>query len=237
MDVKLQPNRSVCFDTETTGLDPKNGHKLIELGAVELINGIRSGRVYHTLLDPRRPIDPEAQKIHGKSAEMLAGQPVFADVADDFLEFIGQDTLIIHNASFDLKFVNAELGGIGRPPLTNRVVDTMLIARKKFPNASARLDALCQRFKIDNSHRTLHGALLDADLLAQVYLHLCGGPQNSLVLSSDRQAAREVVRKVREPRPAQFVPSHEIERHRAFLERTGIRSWLAQEPEGLKMPG
>ena len=169
--------REIVFDTETTGLSPENGDRLVEIGAVELINHIPTGRTYHQYINPERSVPEEVVAVHGLTEEFLKDYPVFAEVAAAFVEFVGEDgVLVAHNASFDIKFINFELKKLGRAEYEwDRVVDTLEIARKKFPGAKNNLDALCKRFNIDNSHRTKHGALLDAELLADVYLELLGG--------------------------------------------------------------
>lgn len=170
--------RHIVLDTETTGLDPNSGHRIVEIGCVELINHIPSGKVFHHYLNPERDMPAEAEKIHGISAAFLADKPLFADVASDFLEFIAEDPLVIHNAGFDMAFLNAELKRYGATPLVPaRAIDTVTIARRKFPGSPVSLDALCRRFSVDSSSRTYHGALLDARLLADVYLELSGGKQ------------------------------------------------------------
>lgn len=175
--------REVVFDTETTGLDPAQGHRLVQIGAVELIDYLPTGRHYMTLINPDRPMDPGAQAIHGISDAMLAGKPGFDAVIDEFLAFVDEDPLVAHNAEFDMKFLNAELIRIERPPLPKtRFIDTLDMARKRFPGQKLSLDALCKRFGIDNSMRERHDALLDCQILAQVYLELRGGRQQGLGL-------------------------------------------------------
>lgn len=182
--------RHIVLDTETTGLSAKDGHRIIEIGAVEMVNLSVTGRTFHIYINPEREIDAGAQEIHGLSAEFLADKPVFADILSDFTAFIGEDILVIHNAPFDIGFLNAELGRCGHPPLSmDRVVDTLPLAREKFPGAQASLDALCRRFDVDNSHRDLHGALIDADLLAAVYVELQGGRQPGLELENKEDTA------------------------------------------------
>lgn len=177
--------REIVLDTETTGLEPKEGHRLVEIGCVELIDGIRTGNFFHTYLNPERDMPQEAFRVHGISSEFLRDKPVFSEKVDDFLEFMEDSVLVIHNAAFDMKFINFELDMLGfKPIIMDRVVDTMLIARKKFPGSPANLDALCKRFNIDISARTKHGALLDAELLADVYLDMLGGRQAAFVLDS-----------------------------------------------------
>ena len=167
--------RHVVLDTETTGLSAKDGHRIIEIGAVEMVNLSVTGRSLHLYINPERDIDAGALEIHGLSSELLADKPVFADVLVEFIDFIGNDLLVIHNAPFDIGFLNAEFARCGRPPLSmERVIDTLSLAREKYPGAQASLDALCRRFGVDNTHRDLHGALIDADLLAAVFVELQG---------------------------------------------------------------
>ena len=178
--------RHIILDTETTGLSAKEGHRIIEIGAVEMINYSLTGEKLHLYINPEREIDEGAQAIHGISGEILQDKPVFSDVADSFLEFVGDDMLVIHDAPFDVGFLNAELVRCHRPILQDgRVTDTLALARQKFPGAQASLDALCRRFQIDNSHRDLHGALIDADLLAGVFVELQGGKQPGLALQDE----------------------------------------------------
>ena len=175
--------REIALDTETTGINPRDGHRIIEIGALELMHHLPTGRKLHLYINPERDIDDGAIAVHGITVEFLADKPVFADIADEFLSFIGTDVMIIHNASFDLGFINAELMRLDRPALSiSQSIDTLALARKKFPGAQANLDALCRRFEIDNKHRDLHGALIDADLLASVYIELLGGLQPDLSL-------------------------------------------------------
>jgi len=182
--------REIVLDTETTGLDPGAGHRIVEIGCVELFHRLPSGRQFRTYLNPERDMPEEARAIHGLTDEFLAGQPLFEAVVDEFLEFIGDAPLVIHNAQFDLKFLNAELGKLGKPGIEPaRAIDTVAMARRRFPGAQASLDALCRRFEIDNSSRDLHGALLDCQLLAEVYLELSGGRQPGFDLDPARGAA------------------------------------------------
>ena len=182
--------REIALDTETTGLDPFSGHRIVEIGCVEMENHIRTGNVFHAYLNPERDMPIEAEKVHGLSAEFLSDKPKFAAVAASFMEFIGDAQLVIHNASFDMKFINAELEWIGQASLPMaRATDTVVMARKKFPGQPANLDALCRRFNIDLSARTKHGALLDAELLADVYLELMGGRQTAMRLAAEAEAA------------------------------------------------
>ena len=180
--------REIVFDTETTGLDPFTGDKLVEIGAVELINHVQTGVTYHQYINPERSISEEVVKVHGLTEEFLKDKPIFSDICDDFIEFVGDAKLVAHNASFDMKFINYELEKAGRSTFDNdRVIDTLIIARKKFPGSRVNLDELCKKFKIDNSHRVLHGALLDAQLLAEVYLELLGGSEPGLVLGENKK--------------------------------------------------
>lgn len=177
--------REIVLDTETTGFDAAEGHRVVEIGCLELINHVPTGKTYQVYLNPERDVPAEAVAVHGLTEIFLKDKPIFSQVVDDFLEFLGPDQLVIHNAEFDLKFLDAELMRIGFKSLRDRpVIDTVLVARKKFPGQPASLDALCRRFGIDNTARTFHGALLDVQLLAEVYLELCGGRQQGLDLMS-----------------------------------------------------
>jgi len=212
--------REIVLDTETTGLDPKMGHRLVEIGAVELINHTPTGVNYQTYINPERHVDPGAQAVHGLTTDFLKQQPTFSDISAEFTNFLSDSTLIIHNAPFDLAFINMELSNLGLTPIpSERVLDTLLLARKKFPGAQASLDALCRRFSIDNRHRDLHGALVDAALLADVYIELIGGKEPTLHLSAKKAktVAADTIRVYQEPRP--FPASEEeLELHRAFIE-------------------
>lgn len=178
-------NREIILDTETTGLSPLEGHRIVEIGAVELVNHLPTGRTFHVYLNPERDMPKEAEAIHGLSSAFLRDKPRFKDKLTDFLEFVAEDVLVIHNASFDMSFLNSELAHCEITAIApHRVIDTLLLARKAHPMASNSLDALCRRYGIDNSKRTKHGALLDAELLAEVYLHLIGGRQTVLSLQS-----------------------------------------------------
>lgn len=182
--------REIVLDTETTGLDPTTGDRIVEIGAVELLNHMPTGAVYHQYINPERDMPAEAFAVHGLSTEFLADKPVFANIAKDFLDFIQDSRLVIHNAGFDMKFLNAELGMCNYPQIPMRQsLDTLAIARKKFAGAQNSLDALCRRFGIDNSNRTLHGALLDSEILAEVYLELIGGRQPDFALKIVRNSA------------------------------------------------
>lgn len=227
--------RSIVFDTETTGLDPASGDRLVEIGCVELINGVETGRTYHVYLNPDRSMPAEAQAVHGLSDAFLADKQRFAEVMDEFLEFLGDDArLIAHNAMFDFGFVDAELERAGRPPLDrSRMVDTVAMARKLHPGAKHSLDALCTRYGIDRSHRVKHGALLDAELLAQLYIEMTGGRQIGLGLATaqatlDRAPAPVTgERPYRAPRPHAALPE-ELARHAAFIAGIAHPLWLQQ---------
>jgi DNA polymerase-3 subunit epsilon len=202
--------REIVLDTETTGLDPYLGHRLVEIGCVELLNRIPSGQTFHRYVNPQREIPAEAFAVHGLSGEFLKDKPFFAEVADDLIAFIGDAPLVAHNASFDLTFINAELERTGKAAITrDRVVDTLLLARRKHPGSPNRLDDLCARYSIDSSRRVKHGALLDAELLAEVYLELVGGRQAQLILvetGNDRAAAGSARAHVIRPRPIVLPP-------------------------------
>ena len=183
--------REIVLDTETTGLDPNTGHRIIEIGCVELINHLPTGREWTQFLNPERPLDPAATAVHGITDAMLAGKPVFAEIVEDFLTFLGDAPLVIHNASFDIGFLNAELKRVGFATLPlKRALDTVAMARQKFPGSPASLDALCKRFGIDLATREKHGALIDARLLAEVYLELLGGRQATLTLAPQSPASQ-----------------------------------------------
>lgn len=215
--------REIVLDTETTGLDPDSGHRVIEIGCVELVDHFPTGRSFQRYLNPERDMPPDAQRIHGITGEFLSDKPLFAHIAEEFLEFIGDAPLVIHNASFDLKFLNAELARVSRAPLSNaRAIDTVDIAKSKYPGSRYSLDELCRRFSIDLSGRSLHGALLDAELTAQVYIELTGGRQKKLLLSPADEAAvaTSVEMRVARTRPVPLVSrlsDSEREAHAAFV--------------------
>lgn len=220
--------RQVVLDTETTGLSHGDGHRVVEIGCVELINSLPTGRVWQRYLNPERAMPSGAEAIHGLTDAFLGLQPRFAEVCEDFLAFIGEDDLVIHNAEFDIGFLNAELTRLGRPPLPmRRAIDTVQIARRKFPGAQASLDALCRRFQIDASARALHGALCDANLLAEVYLELIGGRQPALALAAAAAEAATAVAAVARP-PSMHAPTpEELARHAEFLKKISAPIWLA----------
>ncbi len=204
--------REIVLDTETTGLDPGNGHRVVEIAALELLNHIPTGRHFRCYVNPERDVPADAFAIHGLSTEFLGDKPRFAEVIDELLGFIGDAPLVIHNAEFDVRFLNAEFVRLERPPVPiHRIVDTLQLARQRFPGAPASLDALCRRFAVDNSARTMHGALLDAELLAEVYLELIGGRQAGLQLTAVDQVAAVAVTAARAPRPARAHAATETE--------------------------
>ena len=219
--------REIVLDTETTGFDPQTGDRIVEIGAVELQGHLATGRHYHQYINPERSMPEDAFAVHGLGDEFLADKPVFKEVAQDFLDFIGDAKLVIHNASFDMKFLNAELGWAGRPALPmDRAIDTVTMARKKFPGSPASLDALCRRFRIDNSARTLHGALLDSEILAEVYLELIGGrqPDFGLATTITQSAGTTTTSGPRAARATPLPPrisDEEREAHSAFVQKLG----------------
>lgn len=217
--------REIVFDTETTGLDPRTGDRMVEIGCVEMVNLVPTGATFHAYYNPERDMPAGAEAVHGLSAAFLSDKPLFRDVAHELLDFIGDSPLIAHNAGFDFGFLNAELALCEREAVcTSRMVDTVALARKRHPGAKLSLDALCTRYGIDRSHRVKHGALLDAELLAQVYVELKGGRQIGLELAADavaEQAAPVAVRQApegprREPRP-HSASAEELARHREFM--------------------
>ncbi|WP_315740419.1 MULTISPECIES: DNA polymerase III subunit epsilon [unclassified Bradyrhizobium] len=225
--------REIVLDTETTGLDALRGDRLVEIGCVEIINRMPTGQVYHRYINPERDMPAEAFAVHGLSSEFLADKPLFHEIVEEFLEFIGDAPLVIHNASFDIGFINAELDRIKRAAIPrDRLVDTLLLARRKHPGVSNRLDDLCSRYAIDNSRRTKHGALLDAELLAEVYVDLVGARQSQLILTQDSQEIRiggagDTPRRQREQPLLPRVTDAEREAHRAFIATLGDKPiWM-----------
>ncbi len=220
--------REIVLDTETTGFEPSEGDRIVEIGAVELIGHVPTGRTYHQYINPQRSMPAEAFAVHGLGDEFLADKPVFKDIAQAFVDFIGDSKLVIHNAAFDMKFLNAELGWLNRPLLPmDQSLDTLAIARKRFPGSPASLDALCRRFGIDNSNRTLHGALLDSEILAEVYLELIGGRQPDFALSAQStnkstDTSDEEWRPGPRPAPlASRLTEEEAAAHATFVEKLG----------------
>ena len=235
--------REIVLDTETTGLDVSKGHKIIEIGALEIINLVPTGKTLHLYINPERDIDPDAIKIHGITNEFVSNKPLFKNVANEFLDFIRDDKLVIHNAAFDMGFLNFELRNSGFLPISNEnIIDTLQIARQKFPGAQASLDALCRRFQIDNDHRDLHGALIDADLLASVYVELKGGLQPTL-LSDDATTESQniinnnsningdflVVSKKQRPIRPHHISEGELDKHTKFLKLITDPIWLQSD--------
>jgi DNA polymerase III subunit epsilon len=224
--------REIVFDTETTGLNPAGGDRMVEIGCIEMINRVETGRHFHAYFNPLRVMPAEAEAVHGLSNLFLSNQPLFEDRVEDLITFLGEAPLVAHNASFDFGFLNHELQRCGRPIVCmSRMVDTLILARARHPGAKHSLDALCARFGVDRSMRIKHGALLDAQLLAQVYVELTGGRQIGLGLVADTDA-RDVnvsgptvtVREPRVPRP-HFASAEELERHRAFIARMASPLW------------
>ncbi len=220
--------REIVLDTETTGFDPFDGDRIVEIGAVELWNHVPTGNVYHQYINPERSMPKEAFEVHGLGDEFLADKPVFASIAQDFVDFVQDSLMVIHNASFDMKFLNAELSWVNLPKLPDsQALDTLAIARKKFPGSPASLDALCRRFGIDNSNRTLHGALLDSEILAEVYLELIGGRQPDFALANvaGRQTTSNETQNWRaRPRDTPLnskVTKEEAANHAAFIDSLG----------------
>lgn len=221
--------REIVLDTETTGFEPSEGHRLVEIGAVELFNHMPTGNVYHQYINPQRMMPKEAFAVHGLGDDFLRDKPLFSTIAQAFLDFIGDSTLVIHNAAFDMKFLNAELKSANMAPIPfDRALDTVLMARKKFPGSPASLDALCRRFGVDNSAREKHGALLDSEILAEVYLELIGGRQPDLVLATSQATTKGTVKEQAdwrprprpEPLPAR-ITDEEAAAHAAFVAKLG----------------
>lgn len=229
--------REISLDTETTGLDPNAGHKIVEIGCVEMIGHIRTGKVFHVYINPGRDMPKEAEAVHGLSGEFLKDKPLFKEIAAEFVEFIGKSPMVIHNAAFDLKFINFELNALGLPIYpVSQTIDTVLLARKMFPGSPANLDALCRRFNIDLSMRTKHGALLDAELLSDVYLELRGGRQSNLELSPQSSTSNhlEIVESKKiEIRSRSFPASAEEKAaHALFLSKISDPIWKKLLPDG-----
>jgi DNA polymerase III subunit epsilon len=223
--------REIVLDTETTGFNPAEGHMMVEIGAIELHNHLPTGKIFHQYINPERDVPIEAQNVHGLTEDFLKDYPTFPEIVSNFIDFIGDSTLIIHNAEFDMKFINHQLGQSGFPIVKNRIIDTLLIAREKFPGSPANLDALCRRFAIDNSNRTFHGALLDSELLAEVYIELMGGRQHGLGLAGDdeKQSNESVTsstfkRSFREARTFE-IPTEDGEAHKEMLTKLKKSLW------------
>ena len=224
--------REIVLDTETTGLDPQDGHRIVEIGAVELYNHVPTGNVYHQYINPLISMPDQAFAIHGLSDEFLSDKPKFSEIAKEFLDFIGSAKLVIHNAAFDIKFINAELKSIDEEEITfDRATDTLAIARKKFPGSPASLDSLCRRFKIDNSARVVHGALLDSQILAEVYLELVGGKQPDFALNianvsneNNNSIFNEKRAQVRKEKLKSRLTTDEKANHENFIKELGNTS-------------
>lgn len=224
--------REIIFDTETTGFDPKKGDRMVEIGCIELVNRVPSGATYHAYFNPERSMPAEAEAVHGLSDAFLADKPLFSQCAQEFLDFIGDAPMVAHNATFDFNFINAELELCGLPAVSlDRMVDTLALAKVRHPGAKLSLDALCSRYGIDRSHRTKHGALLDSELLAQVYVELRGGRQIGLGLDSENTEivteSKILVRKdrpFRQPRP-HAATAEEMAAHAAFLQSVDAPLW------------
>lgn len=218
--------REIVFDTETTGLEPKQGHRIVEIGCIELIDRVRTGKFFHTYINPERDVPQRVVNIHGITEEFLVDKPLFRKIAASFLEFLGDSPLVIHNASFDMKFINFELERASFPEISDkRAIDTLIIARTKFPGAKASLDALCERFGVNLSRREKHGALLDAELLAEVYIGLTGGKQGSMFgeeSSDDKKiislSSIKNERELTQPR-AFPISSEELAKHKEFISK------------------
>ena len=235
--------REIVLDTETTGLDPYQGHRLIEIGCIELLNRMPTGQVFHHYVHPDRDIPEEAFRVHGISLEMLKDKPRFHEIADDLLAFLGDAPLVIHNAAFDMGFINAELERVSRPLLDRtRMIDTLLLARRKYPGGSNRLDDLCARYRIDTSRRVKHGALLDAELLAEVYIELIEARQATLTLvengSRREQVPQHVAASRARPQPlAARLTDEEKTAHRAFVTALGEAAlWNEYSPVPQEQP-
>jgi DNA polymerase III subunit epsilon len=225
--------REIVLDTETTGLDPIEGHRVLEIGAVEIVHQVLTGRVWHQLINPERDVPDDAVRVHGHTQFALKDKPVFAHVIDDFLSFIGEAPLVIHNAEFDMRFVNAELARLGRKPIEmDRVVDTLALARKKHPGLPNNLDSLCDRYRIDRSRRVKHGALVDAEILVEIYCELTGGRQRSLWFDEISEKSRTIMiaplRPVEPRRPRnQLIEVDEATAHLAHVRTLGDGAvWL-----------
>jgi len=220
--------REIVLDTETTGLDPKSGHRIIEIGAIELINHIPTSNIFHCYINPEREVDQGAFEVHGISTQFLSQFDTFENIVDEFNAFIEDDPLIIHNAPFDIGFLNCELSAIGRNTIDeNRIIDTLPMARQKFPGAQVNLNALCRKYNIDNSQRDLHGALVDADLLASVYLELIGGKQPGLGLANEqkKQGLKESVVQKQRVKRVFAINATELEAHSRLLESIANPIW------------
>jgi DNA polymerase-3 subunit epsilon len=226
--------REIVLDTETTGLSPAEGHRVLEIGAIEIVHQAPTGKSFHTLINPERDVPQDAVRVHGHTAAVLREKPVFASVVDEFLAFIGDSRLIIHNAEFDIGFVNAELARLGREAIgMERVVDTLTLARRKHPGQVNSLDALCDRYSIDRSRRVVHGALLDAEILAEIYCELTGGRQRSLIFGEEAGHAGPLAvvfaaRSKARPAKKYWIDGEEASAHARYIEGLGDGAiWLS----------
>lgn len=223
--------REIIFDTETTGLSPKEGHRVVEIGCIEMVHKVRTGQSFHVYINPLRDMPKEAEAVHGISGDFLLDKPVFADIAEAFINFLGDDSILVaHNASFDMRFINHEFKSHGYPSVDDkRVVDTLAITRKKFPGSPASLDALCRRFDVDLSRREKHGALLDAELLADVYIELCGGRQVGINFEQEQaekiKEATSTAHQVIEMRPHPAIHQEEREAHQEMVANMNSPIW------------
>lgn len=230
--------REIILDTETTGIDPLEGHRIVEIGCVEVVNNVPTGETYHQYINPERDMPAEAERIHGLSEQFLSDKPVFAEIAGTFMDFLDGDQMVIHNAGFDMKHINAELERLGMPKLPmSQATDSLAIARKRFPGAQSSLDALCRRFGVDNSNRQLHGALLDAQLLAEVYLELRGGREPGLGFagqvaagSTEQTTEQRADKPIRPARP-HIIPEMEQAAHRKAIDGLKDPLWAKLQPE------
>ena len=230
--------REIVLDTETTGLDPAQGHRLVEIGAIEIVNQTPTGAVFHHLIDPERDVPEEAARVHGHTGATLKGKPKFADIADAFIAFLGEDRLVIHNAEFDMKFINAELVRAGRGAIgMERVVDTLALARRRHPGMQNSLDALADRYRVDRSKRVKHGALLDSEILVEIYAELTGGRQRTLAFDDAVEGRRALRRaNARAAQRAASLPERltqaDGEAHARFVEGLGAAAIWRKYPPG-----
>ncbi len=227
--------REIVLDTETTGLDPESGDRIVEIGCVELINHTPSGKTYHQYINPERSMSEEVIAVHGLTEEFLSDKPKFSEIADDFLKFVGDDVLVIHNAPFDMKFLNFELKKANRPLLSfDRVFDTLVMARQKYPGSRVNLNELCKRFSVDASRRTVHGALLDSELLAEVYLAMILDKELKFGQPAEKQIKNDISKNVSRETlaPREFAISpEEMEAHTAFVQKIKNNLWGILPPE------
>ena len=226
--------RELILDTETTGLDVESGDRIIEIGIIELIDSIKTGNDYHALINPEKDIDKSAQRVHGISNDDLKDKPKFSDIVDELMNFLKDSPIIIHNADFDRKFLDFELENCGRKRLTNKIIDTLIIARKEFPSQSVSLDSLCKKLKIDNTNRDYHSAIVDADLLSSIYLKLTSGKQAALKLNSDQFNTKELTdqelintkkKMIAVRKDMSYLPEDEYDQHKKFIKEIKSSVW------------